>query len=276
MQQILVTTDLSNNSKAGIHFAIRLAKQTGAKLIFIHIYQVLRATTWSDDQYEHFIKRNRENLLEDLSTFIASTYRTLGEPLTNYQTVVHHNLDTVGGMIQSARDYQCDYICISTRGAGMLKKFIGTNTGKLIVHSDIPVLCIPSSWHPASVTRILYASDMKNHEEELRHVVAFAKPLGAAIDMLHLYLHPELATGKEAAAQQIAAAADYDVTLHYEQRNINRSIMQEIDAAIGNYRPDLLAMFTNQDRTFFERVFLSSTTEAYSFRTQIPMLTFNK
>ncbi len=276
MQQILVTTDLSDNSKAGIYFAIRYARQTGAGLIFIHIYQVLRATTWSEDQYQHFIERNRESMSEDLSAFIASTYRSLGEPLINYQTVVHHNLDTVAGIIQSARDYQCDYICISTRGAGMLKKLFGTNTGKLIINSGIPVLCIPSSWQPAPVTRILYASDMKNHEEELRHIVAFAQPLEAKVDMLHLYLHPELMAGKEEAAQQITEAAGYNVTLHYEQRNIDRSIVAEMDAAILKYKPDLLAMFTNQDRTFFERVFLSSNTEAYSFRTQIPLLTFNK
>ncbi len=276
MQQILVTTDLSDNSKAGIYFAINHARQTGASLIFINIYQVLRATTWSDEQYNHFIERNRENLSEDLSEFIAAAYTSLGETPGNYRTVVHHNLDTVAGIMQSAKEYQCDYICISTRGAGMLKKFIGTNTGKLIVHSTIPVLCIPSSWEPAPITRILYASDMKNHEEELRHVVAFAQPLGAAIDMLHFYLHPELSAGKKETAQQVATAVGHEVTLHYEQRNIDRSIVAEIDAAISKYKPDMLAMFTNQDRTFFERVFLSSNTEAYSFRTQIPMLTFNK
>ncbi len=276
MQQILVTTDLSANSKAGIHFAIHLAKQTGANLIFIHIYQVLRATTWSDDQYQHFIERNREGLSEDLSAFVAAEYESLGETPGNYQTIVHHNLDTVAGIIQSAEKYQCNYICISTRGAGILKKLFGTNTGKLIISSGIPVLCIPSAWQPSPVTRILYASDMRNYEEELRHVVAFAKPAAATVEMLHLYLHPELAADKEKEAQKIAQTTDYDVTLHYEQRNIDRSIIEEIDIAIQKYNPNLLAMFTNQDRTFFERLFLSSSTEAYSFRTQVPMLTFNK
>jgi nucleotide-binding universal stress UspA family protein len=46
---LLVTTDFSSNSKAGIRFAIQLAKQTGCHLVFYHVIDRLTPTMWTKD-----------------------------------------------------------------------------------------------------------------------------------------------------------------------------------------------------------------------------------
>ncbi len=276
MPQILVTTDLSQNSKAGMQFAIQMARATGASLIFLHVYQVLRATSWSDLQYQNFIDLTRTNLTEDMDNFLNDLFTELNETPAQYQSILHHSLDTVAGIISIAQQNTCDYICISTKGAGMIRKFVGTNTGKLIVNSPIPVLCIPSNKQVQPIHRILYASDMTNKIAELNQVIKFAKPIKAEIDMLHFYLHQDLASSESAINAELKDTLDYPVNVLLEQRRIDKSMIEELDVAVEKYRPDMLIMFTKQNRSFFERVFLSSNTEAYSFRTQIPMLTFNK
>ena len=40
MEKILVTTDFSDNSKAGMRFSIRLAMQYKFQLTFFHVYNI--------------------------------------------------------------------------------------------------------------------------------------------------------------------------------------------------------------------------------------------
>lgn len=44
MKKVLVTTDFSENSKAGIRFAIQWASQQRLSLIFVHVLHILRPT----------------------------------------------------------------------------------------------------------------------------------------------------------------------------------------------------------------------------------------
>ena len=46
MKKILVTTDFSANSKAGVRFAIQLASQIKCELIFYHILETLKSNAW--------------------------------------------------------------------------------------------------------------------------------------------------------------------------------------------------------------------------------------
>ena len=54
MTKILVTTDLSANSKAGIRFAAQLALKTGADLVFYNVIGVMKPTSWSDKKYKSY------------------------------------------------------------------------------------------------------------------------------------------------------------------------------------------------------------------------------
>lgn len=44
MNKILITTDFSSNSKAGLRFAIQMASQHNYSLTFFHSYHLLRPT----------------------------------------------------------------------------------------------------------------------------------------------------------------------------------------------------------------------------------------
>lgn len=276
MEKILVTTDQSANSKSAIRFAIKLANQRKAELVILHVYNLLKPFKWTEKAFTHYTAQFCEKTTKELLAFIAEIYSGIQEPEINYQLVLVSNSDVVEGIRDYASKHDCAYICISTRGAGTIKKIFGTHTAKLISTSDVPVLCIPSTYRLKPLKHILYASDMTDYENELKRVVSFAKPLKATLAMMHISYPYEFAFDKELAEATLKKKAAYKVNLLMPERNITATLLEDIDKAIKSAKPSLLVLFTHQSRSMFEKLLFPSTAEAYSFYGRLPLLTFNK
>lgn len=276
MEKILVTTDQSANSKAAIRFAIKLAKQRKAELIILHVYHLLKPFKWSDHAFAEYTDSFRKKTTEEMSAFIAGIYHDIHEDEIRYQLVLVSNVDVVDGIMEYANKHSCSYICISTRGAGALKKIFGTHTAKLISRSVVPVLCIPSAYHLKELKHILYASDMADYENELKKVVDFARPIHASVEMMHISYPYEFAFDKELVEATLQKKTDYKVSILIPERDINHALLEDIDDAIRISKPSLLVLFTHQSRPMFEKLFFPSNAEEYSFYGKIPLLTFNK
>ena len=52
--------------------------------------------------------------------------------------------------------------------------------------------------------------------------------------------------------------------------------MNLAENVIKKTKPSMLIMFTEQNRTLFQKIFLSSKSADYSFNPKIPLLVFNK
>lgn len=85
-----------------------------------------------------------------------------------------------------AKDKHFDFICISRRGGGKLKKIFGTNTSNLILQSEVPVIAVPNTYRHNKIKSVLYATDLSDLEKEMKKVVEFANPMGAEVELLHL------------------------------------------------------------------------------------------
>lgn len=276
MEKILVTTDQSDNSKSALRYAIKLAKERKAELIILHIYHLLKPFNWTDHAFEEYGDNFRKKTITELTSFITGVYHDIHETGIRHQLVLVSNLDVVDGIVQYATKHDCSYICISTRGAGVLTKMFGTHTAKLITHSPIPVLCIPSAYHIKEIKHILYASDMTDYEQELKKVVAFARPIHASVEMMHILYPFEFEFDKELTEATLKKKADYDVTILNRKRDITNALLADIDDAVKFSKPSLLVLFTHQSRSMFEKLFYPSNAEEYSFYGKVPMLTFNK
>jgi nucleotide-binding universal stress UspA family protein len=246
MEKILVTTDQSTNSKAAIRFAIKLARQRKAELIILHVYHLLKPFKWSDHAFAAYTDTFRKKTVEELTAFIAGTYHEIHETEISYQLVLVSNIDVADGIMDYASKHNCSYICISTRGAGTLTKIFGTHTAKLISRSAVPVLCIPSSYHLKEIKHILYASDMTDYENELKKVVDFARPIHASIEMMHISYPYEFAFDKELVEAALQKKTDYKVSILTPERDITRTLLEDIDKALKLDKPSLLVLFTHQ------------------------------
>ncbi|MBD1392991.1 universal stress protein [Mucilaginibacter glaciei] len=276
MEKILVTTDQSGNSKAAIRFAIKLSQQRKAELIIVYVYHLLKPFNWTDNAFEKHGDIFREKTMTELTSFIADIYHEMHEPELRHQLVLISNMDMVDGVMEYATRHACSYICIATRGAGILTKIFGTHTAKLINQSPVPVICIPSAYHLKEIKHVLYASDMTDYERELAKVVAFARPIHASVEMMHISYSFEFAFDKKLMEATLKKKADYEVTIVNRKRDITNDLLEDIDEAIKVSKPSVLILFTHQSRSMFEKLFYPSNAEDYSFYGKIPMLTFNK
>jgi len=276
MEKILVTTDLSNNSKAAIRFAIKLAKERKAMLAIVNVYNLIKPFKWTDESFALHTSTFLEQNSEDLSSFITQICKSIDETDIKYELVQISNSDVVDGIIAYAAKNDISYICISTRGAGVFTKMFGTHTAKLITHSTTPVLCIPSAYHVREIKHILYASDMTDYRRELTKVVEFARPLQATVEMIHFSDPSEFINDKEIMEATLNKVADYKVTMTNRERLIANTLLEDIDQAICLSKPSMIVLFTHQSKSVFEKLLYPSSAADFSYYGKIPMLTFSK
>ncbi|MDZ4711915.1 MAG: universal stress protein [bacterium] len=276
MQKILVTTDFSANSKAGLRFAIQLASQHKYELTFFHSYYLVKPTAWSDATFQSHKKVETKKIQDQLNNFVDAVYKSMNIIPRNSKCIIINSVFVDANIREYAAQNKFNYICISTRGAGKLKKMFGTNTSNLINQSDVPVIAVPSSYRSKKITNILYASDLTRLEKELKQVVDFAKPIKARVELLHFMSPLEIITDSKIIETAVKKFSKYDIKLHLENPNHIETLITNIESAIKKSKPSMVIMFTQQNRTFFEKLFQSSKSAEYSFNAKVPVLVFNK
>ena len=277
MITILVPTDFSENSKAGLRFAIRWSIRQHVKLIFIHIFNAKFSPLSTDEENIEFIEIELKRFKDKLNLHILSIYKTLGIKPGKFTCVVSQGISADLSILDYCRENdRINYICISTKGAGNVNKLFGTNTGNLITKSEIPVLAIPRRYRHQKLTSLLYTSDLINSDPELKEVLSFARPLKINIKILHLLLPGEASPDKNKLETILRKKFKYDIEVVIKKDNIKNSIRENIQEQIRISRPSLIVMFTNQNRSLFQKLFYPSKAEQLSFTTSVPLLTFPK
>ncbi len=276
MKKTLVTTDFSDKSTAALLFAIQLASQNKSNLTFLNVHHIPVPTAWNAIKIEEYEKEQIIITQDKLKIFVEKVYAGLHTPPGNIKCVVKISAFPEASIREYAEENKFDFICISTRGAGTLERILGTNTGNLINHSTVPVIAIPYNYKTTAITYILYASDLVHYKKEIIKVIAFAKPLHATIELFHLISVTENTDNFKAIETAVKEISTSHIILNVSNRNPNESIITDIETAIQNKKPSMMIMFTEQNRSWFDKVFLSSKSAEYSFNAKVPLLVFNK
>lgn len=277
MKKIIVPTDFSINSKAGVRFAIHWASQQNLELVFVHVHHILRATRWSDDYFEEYAAEEQKMCLIKFKKFIGKIYWQLKiEPGTHSFVIIQGISADISIMDYCRENKGIDCICIGTRGAGAFKKIFGTNTGNLITKSDVPVLAVPENYRGKEFKTIMYAADLRNYSNEIKKVIDFAEPLEAKIDVVHFSWPDEVMFDEEIIEAATKGSYKFGLKLHFEKNDAVHSLIDNLQNQIKKSRPSIVVMFTNQKRTLYQRIFLSSKSEELSFHLKVPLLVFNK
>lgn len=276
MKKILATTDLSENSKAGLKFAIQLASQLGYELTVLHVYNIMKPSSWHEERFYEYEKNETEKMLHTLKHFADGIYKSIKIPSNNNKCIILNSVYTGKSIREYAAKNNFSFICISTRGAGKIKKIMGTNTSDLIIYSDTPVIAVPGNYHKNPITNILYASDLVHLEKEVKMVVAFAKLLKAKIELLHLNSPNEIILDTKIIDVAVKKFSKYDIKLKLENCDPMESFILNIEKSIAQSNPSMLIMFSEKNRTFLQRLFTPSKTAEYSFTIKVPMLVFKR
>lgn len=143
MQKIFVTTDFSTNSKAAIRFAIQFAKENQSEIVFYNIFEGIADNNWDPNKK---LASHKEERLTKLNKFIETIYKENSIKPGSFKCIVDIGIDTKNLILSSAKKNKVNYICISSRGGGILKKLLGSTTSALIELSPIPVIVVPKNF----------------------------------------------------------------------------------------------------------------------------------
>lgn len=276
MKKILVTTDFSDASKAGLRFAIQLATQAEVELVFFHCFQALIPTTVLQERVEQQLKKQGDAYLQTLSGFVKSIHRSMKIAPGKYHCVVVESMNPEAAILEYAEKHNMQFICMSTRGAGTLRKLVGTHTGRVLHRSGIPVLVVPHTYRRKPLHKLLYASDLSNFDKEMALVASFAGMLQAKADLTHFYVPGELTLDPENLQrlwQQKYPALD---KVYLQRLNLDQGFTVQLGHLVKRAKPSLLVFFTHTNKTWFDKLFSTSRSESVAYVTTTPMLVYRK
>jgi nucleotide-binding universal stress UspA family protein len=140
-QQILLPTDGSELSERAALAGVSFAKEVGAQVVGLTVRPEFHTFTYKTDMLEdteHQFNASTEQQAEQYLTFISNAARTAGVPCTVAQVVSD---DPYEAILQTAKERKCDLIIMASHGRrGVKGMLLGSETQKVLVHSDIPVL----------------------------------------------------------------------------------------------------------------------------------------
>lgn len=276
MKKILVTTDFSSNSKAGIRFAIQMASQQECELTFFHSYYIMKPTSWGEKTFTSYENHEATKLKLKLEKFVAAIYKAMDAVPGKIHHVISSSFITDANIMKFAKDKAFDFICISRRGGGKVKKIFGTNTSNLILQSQVPVIAVPNTYRHTKIKSVLYATDLSDLEKEMKRVVEFANPLGATIELLHMNYPSDIVFNSKVIENVIRKFPETDIKYSLESINLLYNLVVNLQAVIKKHKPSILVMFTDQNQGFFQKLFLSSSTAEYSLNSPVPLLVYPK
>lgn len=276
MKTILVPTDFSKCAYNAAKYAIELAKETKAKIILLHIYQVpvppperQISPVSISDLHEENTKR-----LERMAEFELSLHK-------------NHDLEikceaiaglVVNEIIAASKKYNAGMIVMGTEGvSGAIKKYIlGSNTARVISKSLCPVLAIPESAKYFGFNRIVFAADF--HEIKTNSSLDTLVEIALLFDSEILIFSVRKTESDILSVSQVFEGLNLEKVFervpHSFHTVVSEDIADAIDKFTSTHNSDLLVTIP-QKHSYLELVFNKSITRNLVFHTQIPVLSLS-
>lgn len=273
--KIIVPTDFSANSKAGIRFAIQLASQNNSTLVFYHCIELLKPMKWTEGQFKTYVTNQLASMEVQLRAFVEKCYEQTSAPRGKSEYVVERGADPKKNVVKYATGVKAAAICMATRGAGKIKKVIGTNASGILSASPVPVFVIPNGYRKMPITNIVYASDLAAIKSELKRVTDFTSALS---DDLHVYHYTEKLEEPQTRKKLLTIQSQYSsggVSFVFDKLD-DHSFAEKFEADLKKTKASLGILFTNQKRNWFDKLFDSSNSAEVTYSSKVPILVFAK
>lgn len=271
MKTILVPTDFSSNANNALRYADSLALAMNAKLIVLNIYtpSLGRYNMMGGIVAEEIAIAKTESLqqltksCENFANASCSTMFEIGSP--------------VNEIIGTAKKKNPAFIVMGTHGAsGLNKVLFGSNTSKVISKSEIPVLAIPQRYKFRKIKKIICTSDFKNLTSELKSILPIAKAMDTAIELLYLDYGWDKSMNIEQRFNDVIKKCRYkNIQLVQKKVSIEEPIVEHLKKYAKKNNDSILVMFP-EDKSYFDKLFLSSKTEELAYNLKLPLLTIRK
>ena len=275
MKKIIVPIDFSIHSEYAMEAAAMLAKKHNAEILALHMLEmsdiILNKT--DNEQYAKavFFMKLAEQKFED---FLKKDYL---EDVTVTPIVKHFKV--FSEISEVAKEQEADLIVMGSHGSSGVKEiFIGSNTEKVVRHSDIPVLVLKNDPILMDFENVVFACDFS--EESVRSYLNASKlfkTLNSKLHLVYVNLPSENFKSSVEMEKRVAeflktadGSLDKMNTVHYvSDYTIEKGILNFANV-IG---ADLIAVATH-GRTGIAHFFEGSISENVANHSLLPVMTF--
>lgn len=185
MKKILVPIDFSAQAEYAAKIAAKIAEQTNSELHLLHMLElpveVIDPSNYGTQSNSPstllYMKRAQEK-------FEKLTKRYFLRNVKVSRSVFFH--ETFDGIIKESKQQQADLIVMGSQGiSGFEEMFVGSNTEKVVRHSDIPVLVVKNEIDNFELKNIVFASSFDDDAKEtFKKIVSFSNIFNAKIHLL--------------------------------------------------------------------------------------------
>lgn len=276
MEKILVTTDLSYNSKTAVRFAIQLASQARYELIFLYVNTSFIIDPFAAVTFAGLPEPDTKLQEQNLIKFIHTLYRQTNKQPGKVSYIAQNRLDVNEAILECAKKMKANYICMATRGGGLANKLLGSYTNKVLHDSPLPVLVVPKYYRMQAVNSVMYPSDIENIDTELPLIKKFAAQFDAPITVYHYdYFTNEDEINKKLKNIENKFKTG-KINFQFKKLTPDVPLLRHLQIDIIKTKPSIITMFAKEDRRWFEKLFQSLKTSEKGFDTKTPMLVFRK
>ena len=144
-KRILVPTDGSELAAKAVTMAVGLARTHGASLVALHVFPQLPGAHYSSaapllKQLEGDYESHQREQARDILHGVAKEAAAAGVAV---EEIVVESEDVYARIVEAAKQYNCDVICMASHGRrGVAAVVLGSETHKVLIHSQIPVLVV--------------------------------------------------------------------------------------------------------------------------------------
>lgn len=275
MKKIIVPIDFSEYSDYALETAAILAKKNNAEILALHMLEmsdVMLTRGDTDTQMEtvFFLKLAEKRFNE----FLEKDYLK-GVQIT---PIVKH-FRVFSEVSEVAEEHSADLIVMGSHGSSGFKEFfIGSNTEKVVRHSDVPVLVIKHNPILSDFETVVFACDFsENAVKPYINAKKMFESLGSKINLVYVNLPNETFSSTpemETKVKDFLKTADGDLSNLKQVTYVND---YSVEKGVLNYanhiQADLVAIATH-GRTGLAHFFEGSISEDIANHSKLPVMTF--
>lgn len=272
MKRILVPTDFSEQAEYALKVAAQIAKKNNAELFILNL---LDLPTHMNDAVNSGVN------IPEVMLFLKKTNDKLDElRFESYLQDLNITTDTriekaFEGIVTYSKEHNVDLIVMGSHGAsGFQEMLIGSNTEKIVRHSEVPVLVIKNEINDFKADNFVFASDFSNEiKKPFQKLVEFANVFDVNLHLVMINTPNSFKSNNVAEKIMTDFIKDFSINKHslhiYNDTNVEKGILNfanKIDA-------DLIGMCTH-GRTGFSHFFNGSISEDLVNHAVRPVVTF--
>ncbi|MGB2087805.1 MAG: universal stress protein [Psychroflexus salarius] len=275
MKNILVPVDFSKPSENALRVAAKLAQRNNAKIHVLHVIELAESLFGAeqfnvdDEQIIFFMKLAKKKF----SDFLDKDF------LNDIET---NDLVEVGsatfGIKEAVKDQDIDLIIMGSNGAsGLEEVLIGSNTEKVVRHSNVPVLVVKHDIENLDFKTVLFATDFElENVEAYNKAKTFADSFGAKMKLVYVnlpgnqfYSTSEVTNHMRNFLNEVQVPLNHENIIIYNDYTIEQGVLN----AANNENAELIAMPTH-GRKGLSHFFNGSIGEDVVNHSDLPVITF--